>query len=280
MTQLPTAIKNHRTTPAIISRFSIKFPSLTFYSYFIRLIFKSSIKAKQGRYDTKAWKQDSLDLLHVLENLGICFEITGREHLEKLQSPYVVIANHMSTLETVALPSILLPFTNATFIVKQSLLKYPFFGHVLRVSNPIAVSHISPRQDMKTVMEEGLNRLKNNISIIVFPQTTRTLYLDPKQFSSIGLKLAQRADVPIVPLALLSDAWGNGKYLKDFGRIDVSKKVYFEFGEPMWVQDRGKEEHQAIVQFINRKLEAWKNTKQFKSVSKSCSISNVKCRLI
>ncbi|MBW2182119.1 MAG: 1-acyl-sn-glycerol-3-phosphate acyltransferase [Deltaproteobacteria bacterium] len=270
MAQLSSTIKDYRTSPATISKFSKTFPSLSFYSYFVRLVFKSGIKAKQGQYDSKAWRQDSLNLLHALERIGVCLKITGFEHLEQLQPPYVVIANHMSTLETVALPSILLPFTNITFIVKQSLLKYPFFGHILRARDPIAVNRINPRQDMKTVMEEGLNKLKNDISIIVFPQTTRTIYLDPKHFSSIGIKLAQRADVPVVPLALLSDAWGNGKHLKDFGRIDVSKKVYFAFGEPMWVQSRGKEEHQAIVQFINRKLEAWKNPKQFKSVSKSC----------
>jgi 1-acyl-sn-glycerol-3-phosphate acyltransferase len=110
---------------------------------------------------------------------------------------------------------------------------------------------------MKIVMEEGLDRLNKNISIVVFPQTTRMLYLDINQFNTIGIKLAQRANVPIVPVALKTNAWGNGKFLKDFGKIDPSKKVHFAIGEPMWINNRGKEEHQLIVHFINSHLEKW-----------------------
>jgi len=39
----------------------------------------------------------------------------------------------------------------------------------------------------------------------------RTVAFDPALFTSIGVKLAQRAGVPVVPLALLTDAWGNGR---------------------------------------------------------------------
>ncbi len=259
MTQAPSAIKDYRTSPRAVSLFAKVFPSLRFYSFFIWVVFKAGLNAKHGRYDTNAWRQNSVDLLHALEGIGVCFEITGFKHLEDVHPPYVIIANHMSTLETVALPSIFLPFTNVTFIIKQSLLKYPFFGHILRTRDPIAVNRTNPRQDLKTVMEEGLSRLERNISVIVFPQTTRTLFVEPSQFNTIGVKLAQRANVPIVPVALKSDAWGNGKYLKDFGRIDPSKKVYFTIGKPIWINDRGRDEHRTIVQFINQELNKWRN---------------------
>ncbi len=112
------------------------------------------------------------------------------------------------------------------------------------------------------MLEGGAERLKRGISIIAFPQTTRTLSFDPVQFNTIGIKLARKANVPVVPLALFTDAWGNGKYLKDFGKIDASKKVYFAFGEPMWVQGRGSDEHQAIISFISRKLQEWKEERK------------------
>lgn len=260
MTQEPSAIKDYKTSPGRISLFSRTFPGLKFYSFFVRLVFNAGINAKKGRYDNAAWRQNSLDLLYALESIGINFEISGFDHIKHLPAPYVIIANHMSTLETVALPSIFLPFTNVTFIVKQSLLNYPFFGHILRARNPISVNRASARQDLKTVMEEGKNRLERNISVIVFPQTTRTLYLDPRQFNTIGVKLAQRTGVPIVPVALKTDAWGNGKYLRDFGRIDPSKKVHFAIGKPIRIKERGREEHEAVVRFINEKLQEWKNT--------------------
>jgi 1-acyl-sn-glycerol-3-phosphate acyltransferase len=188
----------------------------------------------------------------------VYFEITGIEHIEQLKGPCVFIANHMSVLETVILPVIIQPIKNVTFVVKQSLLNYPIFRHIMRSRDPISVNRTNPREDLKAVLEGGVERLKNGISIVVFPQTTRTHSFDPTQFNTIGIKLAKRAKVPVVPVALLTDAWGNGKYLKDFGKIDPSKTVYFAFEKPIWIQNRGGEEHEAILQFISEKSQKWR----------------------
>jgi 1-acyl-sn-glycerol-3-phosphate acyltransferase len=201
-------------------------------------------------------------VLRALERTGVNFEITGINFLKQLQTPCVIIGNHMSMLETVVLPIIIQPVRNVTFIVKQSLLDYPVFKHVMRSRDPIAVGRTNPRQDLKTVLEGGMERLKRGISIIVFPQTTRTNSFDPTQFSTLGVKLAQRANVPILPLALLTDAWRNGKYLKDFGKIDKSKNVKFAFGKPMWVKGRGIDEHQAVVDFISSKMQVWRGNRK------------------
>ena len=64
--------------------------------------------------------------------------------------------------------------------------------------------------------------------------------------------------MPVVPLALVTDAWGNGTLLKDFGSIDATKPVRFSFGEPIRIEGRGKEEHQAVIQYISNKLAAWR----------------------
>jgi 1-acyl-sn-glycerol-3-phosphate acyltransferase len=120
------------------------------------------------------------------------------------------------------------------------------------------VTRTHPRQDFKTVLDEGAVRLGRGISIIVFPQTTRTEHFEPSQFNSIGVKLAKRAGVPIVPLALKTDAWGNGRRLKDFGRVDPTKGVHFSFGAPLWVTGRGAEAHQAVIRFIGDRMERWR----------------------
>jgi len=104
------------------------------------------------------------------------------------------------------------------------------------------------------------------ISIIVFPQTTRSDSFEPSQFNTIGVKLAQRAGVPAVPVALLTGAWKNGKIFKDLGKIDPSKRVHFAFGEPIAIGGRGMEEHQAIIQFIKGKLEEWQDERAINPV--------------
>ena len=134
---------------------------------------------------------------------------------------------------------------------------YPVFRHVMRSRDPITVGRTNPRDDLKAVLEGGTERLKAGRSLVIFPQTTRMEKFDPKGFNTIGIKLAKRADVPVVPVALKSGAWGNGKLLKDFGRIDPSKHVHFAFGPPLWIRERGNQEHNEIIAFISGKLKEW-----------------------
>ncbi len=232
-------------------------PSFIFYSKLLPIVFKASSNAKRSRYGNAEWTESSLDVLRSLENVGIKIEITGVDYFKNLEGPCVFIGNHMSTLETFVLPAIIQPLKDVTFVVKKGLVEYPVFKYVMRSREPITVGRTNPRDDLKAVMEGGIQRLKAGRSVIIFPQTTRTTVFDPKAFNTIGIKLAHRANVPVVPIALKTDAWGNGKYLKDFGKIDPSKKVYFAFGEPMWIQGRGTEEHEKVIEFISSKLREW-----------------------
>ncbi len=237
-------------------------PSLMFYVRFISIINQGSAKARRGQYGTPEWCENSLATLRALEAAGVKFEITGTDAFKSVEGPCVFIANHMSTLETMVLPALVAPFKDATFVVKQSLVDYPIFKHVMRSRDPITVGRTNARDDLKAVLEGGAERLAMGRSIIIFPQTTRTSVFDPAQFNTIGTKLAKRAGVPVVPIALKTDAWGNGAYLKDYGRIDPSKKVYFSFGKPLWIKNSGKEEHLEIVKFIAGKLKEWEKEEQ------------------
>ena len=73
----------------------------------------------------------------------------------------------------------------------------------------------------------------------------------------VGIKLAKKAGVPIVPIALKTDAWGNGKMIKDFGKMRPERPVFFSFGNPMTVSGNGREEHLKIIHFIEDKLHSW-----------------------
>ncbi len=245
------------TGPVRISFLSRALTSLAFYVRLISIVIRGSARAKRGPYGTPEWSEDSLASLRALETVGVKFEITGTDAFKAVEGPCVFVANHMSTLETFVLPALIAPFKDATFVVKQSLVDYPIFKHIMRSRDPITVGRTNPRDDLRAVLEGGAERLNAGRSIVIFPQTTRTPVFDPSQFNTIGIKLAKKAGVPVVPIALKTDAWGNGMYLKDYGRIDPSKKVYFAFGKPLLIRDRGNEEHLEIMRFIEGKLGEW-----------------------
>jgi 1-acyl-sn-glycerol-3-phosphate acyltransferase len=257
MTQHNLITANYSTNPEKSRSNFLLASSLVFYCRFFGVVLRASGKAKRGVYDDQEWCQSSHDVLSLLEKMGIRFQVTGVEHLQNLEGPCVIIGNHMSMMETVVLPCIVQPVKKMTFIIKESLLRYPVFKHIMRSRNPIAVTRTNPRQDLKTVMAEGVERLRQGISIIVFPQTTRAVLFEPEQLSSIGVKLAKKADVPIIPLALRTSAWKNGKYVKDFGGIDASIEARFAFGEPIWIKGKGAEEHQMVIQYIETRLKEW-----------------------
>lgn len=233
------------------------FPSIIFYLQLFVIVFKASRRARKGTYNSEAWIQSSYNVLRKLEAIGLSIEIEGRENITSIEGSLIVIGNHMSMMETLVLPGIIQPVKSVTFVVKQSLLEYPVFKHVLLARNPVAVTRVNPREDLKTIMTEGVAKIKDGISIIVFPQTTRDHNFDPAQMSSIGIKLAKKSGATILPLALKTDAWGNGKKFKDFGKINVKKRTCFSFGEPLKVEGKGNAEHQVVNDFISAKLAEW-----------------------
>jgi 1-acyl-sn-glycerol-3-phosphate acyltransferase len=242
--------------PSLIARI---FPSLTFYYRFLRLVFHFSARAKAGQYGDEEWQQSSLAVLRALESVGVGVEISGMAAIHKVAGPCVFIANHMSTLETIILPGVIQPLKDVTFVVKRGIAEYPVFKHIILSRQPIVVDRVSPRDDLARVLEEGSRLLGQGRSVIVFPQTTRTLTFDPAHFNTMGVKLARKASAPMLPVAVKSDAWGIGKLVKEFGKIDPAKKVQIAFGEPLEIQGRGHEAHNAVVEFIAGKLQSWQS---------------------
>ncbi len=232
-------------------------PKFMFYPQAFRVVWGNGRTARQGRYGNAEWVQGSLDILHALENVGVTVEITGMSNIRRFEGPAVFIGNHMSTLETFVLPCIIHPVKEVTFIVKKSLVTMGVFGPVMRSRDPIVVGRVNPREDLRIVLEEGMKKIGDGRSIIVFPQSTRSVVFRPEEFNTLGIKLAARAGVPVVPIALKTDAWGVGRIMKDFGPIDRNKRVHIEFGEPLRIEGRGAEEHDKVVAFIRERLEKW-----------------------
>jgi len=240
------------------SWFARRYPPIVFYARIAVIIYTASRLAKRGLYTKEQWIKSSVNAVKALESVGGRFEFQNLAVLRQLKSPCVFVGNHMSILETFVLPCLIRPYREVTFVIKESLISYPFFKHVMRSRNPIVVGRANPREDLKTVLKEGQNRLNANISVVIFPQTTRSVSFDPTKFNSLGVKLARRCNVPVVPVALKTDAWGIGSRFKDIGEIRPDKTVHICFGDPLPVQGSGKEEHKIVSDFITNKLDVWR----------------------
>jgi 1-acyl-sn-glycerol-3-phosphate acyltransferase len=222
------------------------------------VVLRTRKEAIRKVYDTKAWTDSSFEIFRFIEKAGGIFDITGMENITRSPGSVLFISNHMSTLETMILPSIIGPHKELTFVVKESLVKHPLFGDVMKSRNPIVVGRTDPRKDLEAVINGGVERLQNGISIVIFPQSTRSVEFKPEEFNSLGVKLAKKAGVDVVPIALKTDFWGNGKLIRELGPMDHTKHIHIMFGEPMRITGNGKEENQRIIDFIKSSLQEWK----------------------
>jgi 1-acyl-sn-glycerol-3-phosphate acyltransferase len=256
---LPFTIQNTYHTPENYPQMWLHraFPHFQFaFKYkFLRINFHARKLAVRGLYPTEEWVKSSIRVMKLLESCGGRFHISGVENIRKLKGPAVFIGNHMSTLETMVLPFLISQVRDCTFVVKDSLVESWSFGPVMRSRDPIVVSRHNSREDLVKVMTRGQEILLQGRSVVIFPQSTRRIVFNPEEFNSLGVKLAAKAGVQVVPFALKTDFWRNGIYVKDLGPLDpANRDVYFTFGEPMDITGSGKEENKAIIQFIKEEV--------------------------
>ncbi len=240
-----------------ISWLNKRCPELLLYLRLGRLLLSGGRLGQQKAYTGVTWASQSETIVRILELAGCRFEVEGLDSFRKLDTPCVFAANHMSTLETMCLPAMIQPTKNMTFVVKKSLMSYPYFKDLLSARNPIALARENPRDDFKLVMEKGTQLLKEGVSIVIFPQGARLPVFKPSEFNSIAVKLAKHAGVPIVPVALQTRAWGQGRLISDIGPLFPKYPVRFRFGKPLSVTGNGREEQATIIRFIGEALAEW-----------------------
>lgn len=148
---------------------------------------------------------------------GIRYEVVGLENVPA--EPCVVVSNHESAWETYMTG---LFFRPQATVLKQELMRIPFFGWALRPIRPIALDRSKPTSALKQLLKEGAQRLKQGDWVVVFPEGTRVRPGQTGKYNKGAAMLAVRAGVPVLPLAHnAGQCWPPGQIAKYPGRIRV-----------------------------------------------------------
>ncbi len=146
---------------------------------------------------------------------GLKYAIEGLENLPPHNG--VVLSKHQSAWETLML---FLIFPKAVYVLKQELLRIPFFGWCLARYRHIAIDRSQRRAAMISLQKQGLERLKQGHWIIIFPEGTRVAPGERRRYAGSGGMLAERAGVPVVPVAHnAGEFWARRSFLKYPGVI-------------------------------------------------------------
>ena len=125
------------------------------------------------------------------------------EGLDKLilGKKYIIISNHQSFLDILVTFS-LLPL-NISFFTKKELFYIPIFGWALLAAGMVPVDRYNKKKSKKSV-DSALKYLKKtNLSILNYPEGTRTDFDNLGKFKKGGFILAIQSNIPILPISVI-----------------------------------------------------------------------------
>ena len=99
-------------------------PGWRTFIYYARIVLAfviARLDGLRGKLTNERWLKASGICLQAVESAGGRLHISGLEAVSQHKGPLVYIANHMSILETIILPSVTLTFNDVTFVIKDEL---------------------------------------------------------------------------------------------------------------------------------------------------------------
>ena len=139
----------------------------------------------------------------ILRMGGISLNVRGLENLESGEQ-YVFMVNHQSNVDIPVLVQSLARF-QLRWIAKKELLRVPFFGWAMWATKHITVDRSDPLDAVKS-LERARERLDAGISIVVFPEGTRSRDGCLLPFKKGGFLLAAKTRTKIVPVTIVGSA--------------------------------------------------------------------------
>lgn len=150
---------------------------------------------------------------------GVKVETIG---LEKINADdnYIFISNHLSYFDIPILMKAI-P-NNVRFIYKDTLTKIPVLGWGMYLGKYIPINRDNVREAMKS-LKKAAERIQNGISVVIFPEGTRSMDGTLGEFKRGMFIMADEAKVPLVPAAIIgsNSIMPRGKFQIRSGKVKV-----------------------------------------------------------
>lgn len=130
---------------------------------------------------------------------GIRVEVEGVENLPEGRS-CIFMCNHVSNLD----PPVVLPAVprRCSVLLKKELMSIPILGTAMRMGKFVPVERGGKRDAAQASVKEAGEALRSGLSMMVFPEGTRSRNGRLSMFKKGPFFLAQQTGAPIVPIAL------------------------------------------------------------------------------
>ncbi len=192
-------------------------------------------------YVSRSWAKLNLMLS------GVSMSVIGDELIDENQ-PYVVMANHQSHYDVLALIGYLpLPLK---WVMKVELREVPIFGIACEKVGHIYVDRENPEKAQRSLKAAG-KKIRAGSSVVCFPEGTRSPDGKLQPFKKGGFVMALEAGVPILPVTVV----GGRKILpkKSLRILPGNMKIIMH--EPIPVNEYTYETKEKLIERVRRVIE-------------------------
>ena len=145
--------------------------------------------------------------------LRIRIHVSGMEKLPK-DEKVLFVSNHRSNFDPLITWNVLRQWKIA-FVSKPENFKVPFFGRIIRKCCFLPIDRENPRKAIVTINKAAKLLKKQEVSIGIYPEGTRSKTCQLLPFHNGVFKIAQKAETPIALLSIT-------------GTEQISKKTPFQ----------------------------------------------------
>ena len=178
---------------------------------------------------------------YLLEHVcGLKYKLIGQENIP--EECCVLFVKHSSVMEIFIG---LRYFSPSSWVGKHELMYLPIFRGAYKKFKLIPVKRGMGRTEVERVVKQGLERLKENKWLVIFPEGHRMPYKQTKKYGLSGSLLAKGSGKDILPIS-----HNAGRYWKRRGLLKLPGTVYFSIGPVISTQEKTIEE-------INNSAQTW-----------------------
>jgi 1-acyl-sn-glycerol-3-phosphate acyltransferase len=148
-------------------------------------------------------------------------DVSGLENIDKNKT-YVIVANHQSMADIIVLYQ---TKTQFKWVAKESLFKIPFLGWCMSLAKHVKLER-GKFASIKKVYRQAAEWLRQDVSVLFFPEGTRSDTDEMNEFQNGAFKLAIKEKRPILPILIQGTRDAIPKHGKQFSdKINCALRV-------------------------------------------------------
>jgi 1-acyl-sn-glycerol-3-phosphate acyltransferase len=183
----------------------------------------------------------------IIVRSGSKVTVIGEENIP--EESCLFVSNHQEYFDILILMAYL--GKPIVFIAKKELGNIPAVGYWMRQVRCIFLDKSNTRESLKSILE-GVDMLKKGHSVYIAPEGRRSMSAELGEFKKGSLKLAIRAEVPVVPITF------NNVYKITEGKSFLNIKpadIYVKIEQPIYTKYLSKEEQNNLSEDVRAMIE-------------------------